>query len=222
MVNSSIKLKICGITQTDQALQIASLGATAIGVIGVKSSPRFISSTNRSSIFKSLANYFPSTERVLVVADMNDSDLEKAISQEGSPSVIQLHGNESKERCERIRKRYPNIKLWKALRIRTKEDLSLSSQYENVIDSLLLDAWSKHQLGGTGNKIPIEWLRNNKFKVPWWIAGGISAKSIPEIIHLNPFGIDASSKLEKSIGLKDINKVEELIKSINKIYFKKI
>ena len=215
MPNSSIKLKICGITQPEQALEIASLGVSAIGVIGVKESPRFISPTKRSQIFKQLSKSFPKTKRVLVVADIDESELDKIILREGSPSIIQLHGNESQELCKKFREKYPNIQFWKALRIRSQEDIALTTQYENVIDALLLDSWNKDQLGGTGKKLPIKWLQNKKFKIPWWIAGGISADSISDILlHLNPFGIDASSKLETSIGIKDLKKVRELIKTL--------
>jgi len=62
----------------------------------------------------------------------------------------------------------------------------------------------------------MRWLQNIKVKVPWWLAGGISAEWIPEVLStLNPFGLDASSKLEISPGIKDIRKVESLINAIN-------
>ena len=94
-------------------------------------------------------------------------------------------------------------------------DLENISQYEKDIDAIILDAWDEKSLGGTGNRVPIELLINKTFKVPWILAGGISAEIIPEIFSkLRPDGIDASSRLEISPGIKDIKKVESLIRRI--------
>ncbi len=215
MDKSSIKLKICGITKTNQALEIASLGVFAIGVIAVKSSPRFLLTEKRNNIFKELSISYPKTKKVLVVANMNDEDLEDSISVKYPPSIIQLHGNESIERCQNIRKKFPDIQLWKAFRINSDKDLSSINIYENVVDCFLFDAWSSNQLGGTGTKIKMGLITGKNFKVPTWIAGGISSEWIPELLeNIYPYGIDASSKLEKSPGIKDIKKVKDLIKSI--------
>ena len=82
---------------------------------------------------------------------------------------------------------------------------------------ILLDACDEKSLGGTGNRVPIELLLNKTFKVPWILAGGISAEIIPEIFSkLRPDGIDASSRLEISPGIKDIKKVESLVREIRK------
>ena len=216
MTKTSTELKICGITQTDQALEIASLGVDALGVIGVKSSPRFLSESKRELLFQELIDSYPNTARVLVVANANDAEIEKAILSKGSPSIIQLHGSESKQRCLDLKQKYPQIKWWKALRIRSESDLDLIKDLEDFVDAILLDAWSDNQLGGTGKRLHIGWLQNIEIKVPWWLAGGISAEWIPEVLStLNPFGLDASSKLEISPGIKDIRKVELLINAIN-------
>tara|TARA_Y100001968_G_scaffold302160_1_gene315227 strand:+ start:6725 stop:7378 length:654 start_codon:yes stop_codon:yes gene_type:complete len=214
-MNSSIKLKICGITQPLQALEIASLGVHAIGVIAVKNSPRFITSYKRHKLFQSLEEFYPNTKRVLVVANINDHELEETMSIKGSPSIIQLHGDESIEECQRLRLKYPDIELWKAFRIRSKPDLVSINNYAKTVDSFLLDSWSNDALGGTGHKIQTKFINSKGFEVPFWMAGGICAEWIPELLKtIKPFGIDASSKLEKSPGIKDIKKVKDLIKAI--------
>ena len=215
MTKTLTELKICGITKIDQALQIASLGVHAIGVIGVKSSPRFVPAPHRSNLFKKIKDFNPKISRVLVVADIKDSDIKEIITSEGSPSIIQLHGNESPDRCRDLKGKYPELKFWKAFRIRSKLDLQNVSAYENIVDSILLDAWSENKLGGTGNRLNIEWLKDKKFKSTWWLAGGINSDCITEILNkLSPFGLDASSKLEISPGIKNIEKVKQLIKAI--------
>ncbi len=86
-------VKICGITQVNQALQIASLGADAIGVVGVESSKRYLAKKQRTELFKSLIDNAPEVERVLVVANPTEKELSEYLTEEGKPSVIQLQGH---------------------------------------------------------------------------------------------------------------------------------
>tara|TARA_Y100001968_G_scaffold88234_1_gene79308 strand:+ start:205 stop:876 length:672 start_codon:yes stop_codon:yes gene_type:complete len=209
-----IAIKICGLTQLSQAKAIASMGVNAIGVIGVPSSPRFVSPFKREEIFSGL-EVINNLERVLVVADFQDADFDLALKGKGSPTIIQLHGNESPQRCNYLREKYSDIKWWKALRIKNKESLSLINNYKDNIDALLIDAWSPTKIGGTGFRVPIDWLSEIKINLPWWIAGGISKEWIPKLLkNLKPYGIDASSKLEISPGIKDLEKVKFLINEV--------
>ena len=213
---SSTAVKICGITKIKQALEIASLGVYAIGVVGVRNSKRYLPSKERRKIFRALEENFPRVARVWVIADPNDIELSEGLNGEGRPSIIQLHGNESIDFCKYIRAKYPLIKFWKALRISKSEDLILAKQYQDSIDAILLDSWRMKELGGTGIRLPIEWLSEcNQLKTPFWVAGGVSADWIPELLSkVKPFGVDASSKVEKSPGIKDLEKVKYLIKEV--------
>ena len=214
----SIAIKICGITKVSQAKEIARLRVNAIGVIGVKESPRFVEEDKCSMIFNEIEKVSSTIERVLVVANENLENIKNINSRLISPSVIQLHGDESVEYCKEIKNQDPTIRLWKAFRIRTFEDLQKINQYEEYVDSFLLDAWDSRNLGGTGNRVPLEFLINKTFNLPWILAGGISSDLIPEILSkVSPNGIDASSKLETSPGVKDLTKVKSLIKSIREI-----
>ena len=216
MTKTLTELKICGITKTDQAIQIASLGVNAIGVIGVKNSPRFLPANSRSFLFKKLKEFNSEISRVLVVANIKDSELKEIINSDGTPSAIQLHGDESPKRCIELKQKFPTIKFWKALRIKSKLDIERTYEYENIVDSILLDAWSDKKLGGTGNRLNIEWLKNKQFKSKLWLAGGIDYNSAPKILRsLKPYGLDASSKLEISPGVKNIDSIKLLIRSIN-------
>ena len=135
----------------------------------------------------------------------------------GTPSIIQLNGNESKQQCKDIKKLFPHIKLWKSFQIRHTSDLIEAKGYQDIVDSILLDAWSNYSLGGTGNRIPIELLKGANFTCPWWLAGGVSPDCIIEILSkVNPHGVDASSKLEIRPGLKDIKKVNSLIRKVKR------
>ena len=211
----STAIKICGITKTSQARSIAEFKINAIGVIGVKDSPRFVPEEECIKIFNEVEKVSSSIEKVLVIANAKLEEVKCINNRSTPPSVIQLHGNESVAYCRELKNEFPGIKIWKAFRLKTINDLENISQYEKNIDAILIDAWDEKSLGGTGNRVPIELLLNKTFKAPRILAGGISAEIIPEIFSkLRPDGIDASSRLEISPGIKDIKKVESLVREI--------
>ncbi len=207
--------KSCGITTTSQAKSIAQLKINAIGVIGVKSSPRFVSQEDCIKIFNAVEKVSSNIEKVFVIANQELEKVKDISNRSNPPSVIQLHGNESVDYCSKLKLEFPTIKIWKAFRLKSMIDLNNISQYERNVDAILLDAWDENSLGGTGNRVPIELLINKNFKTPWILAGGISAEIIPEVFSkLRPDGIDASSRLETSPGIKDLKKVESLVSVI--------
>ena len=211
----STAIKICGITKTSQARSIAELKINAIGVIGVKNSPRFVPEEECMKIFNEVEKVSSSIEKVLVIANAKLEEVKCINNRSTPPSVIQLHGNESVDYCRELKNEIPRIKIWKAFRLKAINDLEIISQYEKNIDAILIDSWNEKSLGGTGNRVPIELLLNKTFKAPWILAGGISAEIIPEIFSkLRPDGIDASSRLEISPGIKDIKKVASLVREI--------
>ena len=211
----STAIKICGITRTSQARKIAQLKINAIGVIGVKSSPRFVPDEECVKIFNEIDTVSSTIEKVFVIANEKLENIQYINNAQNSPSIIQLHGNESVDYCCEFKNKFPTKKIWKAFRLKSINDLNNISEYDNCVDAILLDAWDSKSLGGTGNRVPIELLVNMKFKTPWILAGGISAEIIPEIFSkLRPDWVDASSRLEKSPGIKDIKKVESLVRVI--------
>ena len=215
MIRKSTTIKICGITKASQARSIAQLGINAIGVVGVKNSPRFLPEEECIKVFNEIEKVSSSIEKVFVIANEKLETIKYINNRSTPPSVIQLHGNESVDYCRELKNKFSTIKIWKAFRLKTINDLENISHYEKFIDAILLDAWDDKSLGGTGNRVPIELIINRKFKTPWILAGGISAEIIPEIFSkLRPDGIDASSRLEISPGIKDIKKVESLVRFI--------
>ncbi len=211
----STAIKICGITTISQARTIAQLRINAIGVIGVKNSPRYVPEEECTRIFNEVDKISSNIEKVFVIANESLETIKHINNRSNPPSIIQLHGHESVDYCRELKYNFPTIKLWKAFRLKSITDLKNISQYEKNIDAILLDAWDEKSLGGTGNRVKIELLINQTFKTPWILAGGISAEIIPEIFSkLRPDGIDASSRLEISPGIKDLEKVESLVRVI--------
>ena len=207
-------MKICGLCQPDQAAAIAAMDVAAIGVIAVESSPRFVPPERRAELFLAAKTARPACLGVLVVADPQAADLDRLGSGYGH-DILQLHGLESAERCRELRQSL-GVKVWKALRLRDRSDLDRAADYAHHVDGLLLDAWVADQLGGTGQRLPLDWLQGFKPEVPWWLAGGISNHALPEILsQVQPDGLDVSSAVEKSPGDKDLEGVAKLVRAVN-------
>ena len=212
MPKSNTLVKICGLTSEEQALKVAKLGAHAIGIISVKESPRYVSAEIKKKIFKSLERFYPKIHRVSVVQNCPIDLIIKNFLGNPSETIIQLHGDEDIDYCKEIRKKIPYIGLWKAFRIKTEKDIDKIKPFEDFVDAILLDSWNKETYGGSGKKIKSIFLKNLKFSKPWWLAGGISIEWIDEILtEIKPSGLDISSSIEISPGLKDFKKTEELI-----------
>ena len=153
MPKSNTLIKICGLTSEEQALQVAKLGAHAIGIISVEESPRYISAEIKKKIFKTLEKLHPKIERVSVVQNCPIDLIIKNFLGNPSETIIQLHGDEDIDYCQKIREKIPNVGLWKAFRINTEEDIEKIRPFEDFVDAILLDSWNEKAYGGSGKKI---------------------------------------------------------------------
>jgi len=213
MPKTNTLIKICGLTSEEQALQVSKLGAHAIGIISVEESPRYVSAEIKKNIFTTLERLYPKIERVSVVQNCPIDLIIQNFLGKPSETIIQLHGDEDIDYCKEIRDKIPNIGLWKAFRIKTEKDIDKIKPFEDFVDAILLDSWNEKTYGGSGEKIKSTYLKNLQFSKPWWLAGGISIEWINEILtDIKPDGLDISSSIEFSPGLKDIKKTEALIK----------
>ena len=205
--------------QPPQAAAVTELGANAIGVIAARRSARFLPPDQRPALWEAVAGTNPNCCRVLVVVNPSDRELESLRPEQGH-QLLQLHGEETPERCQQLRAEL-GLPLWKALRIRSAADLKRAEAYSAVVDGLLLDAWSDSAHGGTGERLPLQWLQGFEPLLPWWLAGGIAPSNAREALEqlaqqgLTPTGLDASSGVEQAPGLKDLQLVEALIKAVH-------
>ncbi|MDZ7965112.1 MAG: phosphoribosylanthranilate isomerase [Nostoc sp. DedSLP03] len=209
-----MRVKICGITQPQQSIAIASLGATALGFICVPNSPRYVTT---SQIRAAVAELPANIDKIGVFANLSIAEISQIVADSGLTGV-QLHGDESPNFCYQLRQALPNVEIIKALRIRSLEHLDTTADYTKFVDTLLLDAYHPQQLGGTGKTLDWTMLEQFSPSCPWFLAGGLTADNIMEALNqVNPSGIDLSSGVERTPGDKDLDKVALLFHSLKNI-----
>jgi phosphoribosylanthranilate isomerase len=218
-VKNLLQVKICGITTVAQGVAIAQLGATALGYICVQKSPRYIAPESIAPITAAVTTLDSSLEHFGVFANSPLADVIE-VTRKAALTVIQLHGDETPATCALLREalaysNLPTVKLVKALRIRTPEDLKIALSYEPYIDTLLLDAYHPDQLGGTGKTLDWQTLKDFSPQRPWFLAGGLTPDNVRAALdQLSPNGIDLSSGVERSPGDKDLLKVAQLFEQL--------
>ncbi len=206
-----MRVKICGITQPEQSIAIASLGATALGFICVPSSPRYVTT---SQIRAAVAELPANIDTIGVFANASIPEINQIVVDSGLTGV-QLHGDESPDFCYHLRQYLPKVEIIRALRIRSIEHLDTTADYTKYVDTLLLDAYHPQQLGGTGKTLDWTMLEQFSPSCPWFLAGGLTADNILEALsQVNPSGIDLSSGVERTPGDKDLDKVAKLFEKL--------
>jgi phosphoribosylanthranilate isomerase len=210
----NMRVKICGITQTEQAIAIARHGATHLGFICVPQSPRYLTPVALAEITQALDAAEVVTKTVGVFADASLAEMADIVRQ-ANLSHIQLHGQETLEQCQQLLAELPGIFLIKAIRVRTDQDLVRAGTYAPYVDALLLDAYHPQQLGGTGLTLDWDALVSFRPTCPWMLAGGLTPENVPTALStLRPDGIDLSSGVEQHPGVKDLALVQHLFEQL--------
>ncbi len=203
-------IKICGITQKEQANKIGNLGATHIGVIFYPKSPRFIDLDKIKEIKKSLPE---NIKLVAVVVNPEKREVEELLK---IVNMVQFHGEETLE----FVKNFPKEKVIKAFRIKNENDIKKIEPFIKEDYLILIDAYKEGEYGGTGKQINPELARKiSEMTDKLILSGGLSSENISKLLEqINPYGIDASSKLEIEPGIKDLEKVKNFINTAKEYY----
>jgi len=197
-----VKVKICGITNLDDALQAVDAGADALGFVFYDLSPRCISFESAERIIKRLPPYVVTSG---VFVNNPASFIDTAVERCGI-NVVQLHGDETPAFCKGIRHT-----IVKAFRIRNIASIETLKKY--CVAGYLLDAYVPGTYGGTGLTFNWETARLAKQFGPIILAGGLKPENVRKAVEtVEPYAIDVSSGVEAAPGKKDHAKVRELIR----------
>jgi phosphoribosylanthranilate isomerase len=209
---ANIMIKICGITNLEDANKAIELGADAIGFMFYPPSPRYIAPEEASRIIANLNN-----ASVIKIGVFVDEKIEtvKEIFIQCSLDNIQLHGQETAEYCQNL----GISKIIKAISIKNKDDIKKIKSYP-FISTFLLDTKTDKLPGGTGQTFDWKIIENIKRKdMKIILAGGLSPENITEAIKIvRPYGVDISSLIESRPGKKDHLKMEEFILKARKAF----
>ncbi len=202
-----LKVKICGITRSEDAIRCAAKGAWAIGFIFAKESPRYIEPEAASEIVKIMKQAgFAHTPAIVGVFVNQSREAIENIKHRVGIDLVQLHGEESLDEIKAIA---PDTV---ACHLQGPEDLQRGRLLSDVTKYLLVDSRSENQRGGTGLVADWDLARQMKVHHPLIIlAGGISAQNILQAQRsVAPFAFDLSSSVESAPGIKCHRKLDQL------------
>lgn len=194
-----MRTKICGITSFEDAMVAIEAGADALGFVFYEKSPRYISPFDAKEIIKKLP---PFVEKVGLFVNV-DAQVINSYIQESGCTLAQIHFEAPDELYEQLF--VPYIKV-----IRAKESKDISKYSDEY---RLIDAYSE-AYGGVGKRLNLEWFKNvDCSKII--LAGGLNADNVASLKEYGFYGVDVSSGVEISHGVKNPEKVKEFIKNAN-------
>ena len=210
-MSKSTKIKICGLTNLEDARFASGLFVDYLGFIFYDKSPRFIDPAKAGAII----NWLEGPDKVGVFVNQPLDEVNR-IAKETGLDFVQLHGSETPEYCELIDK--PIIKVIHISEETTSHLLSVEiKKYKSVAHYFLFDTKIGDQWGGTGKTFDWNLIEEISDK-PFFLSGGLNSKNVQNAIEaLNPFAVDVSSGIEEEPGLKDLMKMEVFVNTVKPI-----
>jgi len=205
-----VKVKICGITNLEDALASVNASCDALGFVFYKKSPRYIDPRKAAEIVKKLPR---NIIKVGVFVNAREKNIRR-IAKLCSLNMLQFHGNESPQYCAR----FGNFRVIKAFRVKNHIDENELLKYHPF--AYLFDNYLPSKAGGTGKEFDWKLIRHlDRIKRPVFLSGGLSVRNVRRAIkEARPAWVDASSLLEKTPGRKDHKKVKEFIRRARRMH----
>jgi phosphoribosylanthranilate isomerase len=199
-------VKICGITNLEDAHEAVSAGADALGFNFYSRSSRYISPAIARRIIEELPEGVLSVG--VFVNEGGPEEIER-LADEAGIGAVQLHGDESPAYCRALKSRY----VIKALRVGA--DFEAESVLEYEADAILLDGFDRDARGGTGRVFDWQLAKRTRELVPkLFLAGGLTVENVAEALTIvRPYAVDACSGLECAPGRKDALRVRAFIEA---------
>lgn len=192
------KVKICGITNIDDAKDAIEFGADALGFVFYEKSPRYISPKNAYEIVKKLP---PFVEKVGLFVNKTANEINSTCKKAGM-TLAQIHFDAGVNLYENLE--LPHIKV---IRATCREDLDKYNDEYRLVDAFVDD------FGGVGKRVDMSWFEGIDC-AHIILAGGLNSHNLDEIKKYNFYGVDVSSGVEKTKGKKDINKMKAFIRKV--------
>ena len=202
------RVKICGITNLEDAQQAISLGADALGFNFYKRSPRYLEPSKAKLIIEALP---PLVSLVGIFVDEFSPDRILSIAHAIGIGSVQLHGSEAPEYVKRV----SELRVIKAFRVADDFDLNQMAAYS--VGAYLLDGFDPKVMGGTGKTFDWSLAIQAKKMGRIILAGGVAASNIYDAItRVRPYAVDVCSGIESEPGKKDASKMEQLFSEIRR------
>lgn len=199
-----VKVKICGLTNYDDAFAAMDMGADLLGFNFYPKSPRYLTPEAAAAIIKKLPA-FVDTAGVFVNASLDE--IRRTIDL-CYLNWVQLHGDETPEFCRSLNS--VNVRTMKALRVKDASDIKNAEEF--FTDAILLDAFDAEKYGGTG--LTFDWNIVGHIGKRVFLAGGINPDNAAEAVKTGVYGIDVCSGVEAEPGKKDHEKMKKLFDNI--------
>lgn len=211
MIHGRTRIKVCGITNIEDAKAAIDAGVDAIGFIFAENSPRYVSPEKVKEIVAALPPFINITG---VFVDKDPVEIEEIIAYCGL-NYVQLHGSEDGEYCSKLAQAATPCKVIKAFRVGTATMAADFKPYEESVKGFLLDTYVEGQEGGTGK--PFNWsiIESLNLQLPVILAGGLTPENVAEAVRaVRPFAVDINSGVEIEPGKKDIDKLRAAIANV--------
>ena len=180
-------------------------GADAIGLVFVEASPRHVSIAQAKDAIRSLP---PFVTVVGLFVNADPAYVEKVLN-EVRLDILQFHGDESPEECQRYARPY-----MKAIRVRPDTNLLQYALDYHHARALLLDAYVDGVAGGTGQRFDWTLIPSN-LPLPIVLAGGLDADNVADAIkQVRPYAVDVSGGVEAQKGIKDAGKIAAFMRGV--------
>lgn len=197
----TIKVKICGLKTFDAVRSAVQNGADYIGFVFHQASPRNIDPKMATGLKRHIPR---NIKTVAVIVDASDDDID-VIFRNFMPDILQCHGKESIQRIRAIKEKY-KMPVIKAIPVRSSDDITKSSAFEDAADMLLFDAKAPTSNMPGGNGLAFDWtlLKEREFSIPWFLSGGLNIQNVTNALNITKAqAVDVSSSLEREPGIKD-------------------
>jgi phosphoribosylanthranilate isomerase len=211
-----VKVKICGITNLDDARVAIEAGADMLGFNFYRPSPRFIEPAEVKKIVESLRTEIEGRRLTMVGVFVNELSPDAVLNavEEARLNAVQLHGDESIEFCATLKQLLNGKLLIKVLRVTNTFAPAETEKYD--LDAIMLDAFHLELRGGTGRTVDWTVAQSARELVPrLFLAGGLSPENVAEaIVKVRPYAVDACSALESSPGRKDAERMRAFVQAV--------